>query len=259
MPPSHRPGGFALTLGVFVRFRDGQVRLVDHDHNVYDLSRVRLAQGTWGDSVEGVQKLPRVQVRDNQTGELLVPGDQVLIGFLRGQPKTPYVLGGVRPPGSNDVLARDHLIDGADQNALKVLLVARDDRGTEGGTVYVEAGAGDGGAVLVQATAGVTVQVSDPIGAATATTLALDASTASVSSTGSPEPGLKGASFLAQLQTWNAGMTTFLAALAADATNPAIQAAAVAMATAHAAFVAQVSASVASQGTPLLSTTWRTD
>jgi len=199
--PRHRPGGFALTLGVFVQFRDGKIRLVDYDHNVYDLTRVRLAQGTWGDNVEGVQKLPRVQVRDAQSGAVLVQGDQVLIGFLRGQPRTPYVLGGVRPAGDHDVLARDHAVEGADQNALKVLLVARDGEGTEGGRVYVEAGAGAGGAVLVQATQGVTVQVSDPIGAAGALELDLAPDKATVSKGGATEPVPLGRTLLTDLQS----------------------------------------------------------
>lgn len=234
-----------------------RVVLLDDLGNGYELERCTILMGTWGGAEEGVQKLPRVELRDS-SGAVLVPGDRVLILHVQGNPRRPVVLAGVRPLGAHDFLARLHGAD-VDQNALRVRLRATDSTGVAGGRVDLEAGASAGGAVSLKVTDEVEIRAGPDPDAATAATLVLSAAGLEVASGGAAVPALLGRTFLQSLQTWNAGITTFLAALATDATNPAVQAAAVAMQTIHTAFATQVSTSVSASGAPLLSATLTTD
>lgn len=243
--------------GRFVE-RGGRTVLLDDAGNSYSLEYCTLLMGGWGDASEGVSKLPRVEVV-NSAGKVVVPGDRVIIFHARGNPRRPVVLGGVRPLTANDFLTRLHTESGADQNALRVRLLARTSAGAEGGRVDVEAGDGAGGGVTLKATERMEVRVSADPDALTAVQLLLEDGKAEVRSTGVAVPALKGATFLSALQTWDTAMTAFLTALSVDATNPAIQTAATAMLTAHATFAAAVTSSVTAQGAPLLSATLETD
>lgn len=234
-----------------------QIVLLDDLGNSYELDRCTILMGTWGGADEGVQKLPRVEVRDT-SGAVVVAGDRVIILHVRGNPRRPVVLPGVRPLGAHDFLARLHASD-ADQNALRVRLQATDSAGTAGGRVDLEAGADEGGAVSVKVTDQLQVRAGADPDAATASVLTVGSAGVEIASGGNAVASLLGLTFLQSLQTWNTGITTFLTALAADATNPAVQAAATAMAAVHTPFAAQVSAAVTSGGAPLLSATLSTD
>jgi hypothetical protein len=198
--PAHDPRtSLQVSLGVFVR-KKGRVQLLDSlTGQVWSLNRVHVLQGGWGDAVEGISKLPRARIDNIRTGENIVPGDRVLIAFLRSNPNRPIVLGGVRPWGDNAFLSRDHTATDADENALRMLLVARDEQGVKGGQIKAEANGGAGGALGVAASESLRLEVADDLDTATATAIELDSSQATISAGGTTEPVILGRTFLTDL------------------------------------------------------------
>lgn len=199
-PPTHNPAAsFQVALGRFVK-RKGTTRLLNVlTGQVHSLDRVRWVSGTWGSATEGLVKLPRARVDNTSTGENLVPGDLVMIAYLRNNPNKPIVLGGVRPLGNGTFLSRNHDADGADENALRLLLQAMTATGDEGGLVKLEANGGAGGSVGLAVSEGVRIEVADDLNTATATALELDSGGATVSAGGTTEPVILGRTFLADL------------------------------------------------------------
>lgn len=199
-PPTHDPrGSLQVSLGVFVR-KKGRVQLLDSlTGQVWSLNRVHVLQGGWGDAIEGVAKLPRARIDNIKTGENVVPGDRVLIAFLRSNPNRPIVLGGVRPWGDNAFLSRDHTATDADENALRMLLVARDEQGVKGGQIKMEANGGSGGTLGLALSTSLRVEVANDLGTAAATAIELDSSEATVSAGGPTEPVILGRTFLTDI------------------------------------------------------------
>lgn len=255
--PGHSTGLKGCIGGRFAE-RGGQIVLLDDLGNATELDRCTILMGGWGDADEGVSKLPRVEVMD-AAGKVIVPGDRVVILHAQGNARRPVVLGGVRPLGAHEFLARLHSDESADANALRVRLLARDAQGAEGGRVDLEAGAGDGGGVDLEATDHVTVRVGADPDALTALVLQLLTSGAVFSMGGSAQPVILGTSFLTGLSTWLVGLTTFVGATSVATTAAQIATAAGVFAPIHAAFAGQVSTTLSAQGAPYLSGTLKTD
>jgi len=210
-PPTHNPrASLQVSMGRFVR-RKGRTMLVDSlTGHVHSIERVRVVMGGWGDTVEGCVKLPRARVDDLTTGKNLVIGDLVLIAFLRSNPDRPIILGGIRPVGDDAFLSRDHNATDADENALRLLLVARDGQGNKGGQIKLAANGGAGGTATLALSEGMRVEVATDLNTAGAVSLELDGQGATVSAGGVTEPVILGRTFLTDL---SAGLTEVQAIL----------------------------------------------
>lgn len=99
-----------------------------------------VAQGSFGNRDEGVHAAPR-PYRYDAAGNVVVPGDDLLVLFLEDNPKKPVILGGWRPAASS----------GADQSVFPA--IPSSDPGPLrlrklGGDGHLEVRALDGGATL---------------------------------------------------------------------------------------------------------------
>lgn len=135
--PRHRGMYRAPVLGRFVRYPNGTVILVDEDERAYHRGHYRLALGSFDDGTEGSEKLPRPWEYDQDTGEVTVRGDQVLIEFLGGDQARPIVTRAVRPVSRSDEWSYDYADDAADPNRWVLQLVPRDDAGETVGRLRV--------------------------------------------------------------------------------------------------------------------------
>lgn len=136
----------ACSYGYFIRWGDVVV-LRDAFDNDWPVSRVTIMQGGWGFDEEGVAKLPRPQVYD-RSGNVVVQGDRVLIFFPDGDTTTPVVMGGIRSVSATDFLPTTYA-PGRSVNRLAIRVRARDDQGTELGTVDVVIADDDDGTLEV--------------------------------------------------------------------------------------------------------------
>lgn len=254
--PRKRPTA-ARTFGRFVDYGDA-VLLVDRRGNRWTPEYVSILHGSFGYRAEGVEKLPRPWKYDDN-GKAVIEGDVVLIDFLDGNIKTPVVCGGVRGVSPNDFFAYNYASEKANPNRLAARLLSLDGEGAEVGEVRILVNDDDLGSVEVQATDRVEIFVGDDLEAEDGIRIVVEAGVVTVTGGGTTEPVILGATFLGDLNDWASGMTTFLSALAADATNPAVQAAAVAMQIPHGIFTTELAAAVAATGAPYLSTKLATE
>ena len=147
--PRYGPNPNLRTWGYFVD-RDGPIDLVDgrsgHRWQGIDTGTVQYANGSPLNAVEGWYRAPRPWKYDN-SGNVLVRGDIVVIDFLDGNPNMPLVSPGSRSTKTKDPDADDAFFPpnplGQDPNPVRWRYVARNDAGAVTG--HVQAKALDGG------------------------------------------------------------------------------------------------------------------
>ena len=252
IPRHARQRGRSTTSGWFVDYGD-TVLLRDRWGNTWSLDSVSIASGTFGFADDGFEKLPRPWKYDGD--KVVVRGDVVIIDFADGNPKTPIARGGIRQATKDDFLARNHAdTPGAPYNRCRARLRALDAAGVVQGEVRLNVHEGTGDARL-SATDTIEIFVGSDLDGTDGIWLVVAGGGVRVgSSAGTAAEGvILGKTFLTDLSTWQGAVTTFLTALGADATNPAVQAAAVALQPAHASFAGQVSTAVGAAGAPYLS------
>lgn len=133
----------SITSGWFVRRSDPKRSIIlrDKRNNQWGISQVQIANSMFGFDDEGVSKLPRPAEYDD-TGKETIRGDRVLIAFVDGSRKRPYVTSVVRSLTTDPFLpAGFRSPDGADWNRWAARLQPRNAAGTPVGSIDVEAGA----------------------------------------------------------------------------------------------------------------------
>jgi len=186
IPRSVRPVGLGIRgprAGRFIRYTDGRVLLTDEQQNRWSLDSVQILAGSWGFSAEGVRKLPRPWEYD-AAGNVLVEGDTVLIDFMRGNPQTPLVRGGIVSVSPSDFFDStvNHERAGASDNRLRAR-VAAIVGGVEVGAVQVRVCDDDQGTLEVEATQSIVIEVGPDLDAPI-TTITLTGTEATIKTTG---------------------------------------------------------------------------
>lgn len=198
---------------------------------------------------DGLTNLPRPW-RYNDSDEVVVEGDQVLVDFIQGSAKLPVVRGVVRKVGEKEGDLIYDYRNGHVGNEKRGVHVRRGDDGAEQGRVVWKLNE-SGGDVELSATQ-VVVKIDG-------VTLTIADKKLVISNGGTDEPMVLGLTFLSDLSSWLTAFATFLTSSAADSTmSPGVAAAATAMQTPNGDFLAKVSASTSAPGAPHLSTTSRT-
>lgn len=136
------------TEGWFVDMGGGVLVLTDVRGNLWPQERVRVKQGSFGFSAEGVEKAPRPWKYDG-AGNVLVERDRYLVHFLDGDPHKPVVEGGIRSLKPEDPAFLFPQPIGQDPNALRMRAARLTDAGTMEGHVQLRALDGSNGLELV--------------------------------------------------------------------------------------------------------------
>jgi hypothetical protein len=131
-----------LRQGRFIRVGASQVVLVDDYNNRWSVERVGFLDGAWGYDQDGTARLPRPWVYDDSSN-VVVRGDVVLIDFLDDDPRQPVVRGGLRRYGSSGGFLDTSFDDGAEQ--VRMQQRVRDPQtGAVQGALRVQVGPDDG-------------------------------------------------------------------------------------------------------------------
>jgi hypothetical protein len=103
----------------------------------------------------GAQWFPRIWVPLGTSGSaFIVEGDLVVVGFIRGKPRSPVVLGSIRPSTDASGLAKK-ASDAPARDNIKLALDFASDTGVSAGSVDLEVGGAQGPGVRIDASAAI--------------------------------------------------------------------------------------------------------